>query len=275
MTIAYSKVLRSGQRAIYITDYTGSFERPCVTDQALNVAPRWHVTDPVLYYSRLTNTKSTLISFDLNEKNRTALCTYGGVNMQPALSRDGETMIMCRSNGKTVQLYKAEKASDGKRIFKKLTDNTGTNAFPTLLPNGDVLFCSDFETGSSQIYRLNDETGETKRLTKGVGFCSSPAYCEKTGHVAYTRSLNGRFQLFSLDLSTGRERQLTFGPGHKTEPNFSPCGKYIFFSLNKRGLASQSPSHIAVLNCNSGRTRMLTHGAQSCGYPACSDKMWY
>jgi len=279
-TIAYCKMLGPYKKIICLADYSFRKNKIIVPFKALNVAPSWHTKVPILYYSQFTRRNNRLMSVDLKSRKHKIVCSYDGLNMQPSFSKEGTKAVLCLSAGGNSELYLYDKdlcEKVGRRVFKKLTNNKSNNVSPTLLSNGDVIFCSDFQTGSPQIYYMNRKNKFIRRLTNGTGYCAAPSYCEKTNSIIYTRSMNRTFQLFSLNLNDFknlREEQLTFDNGDKHEPSFSECGKYAIFSYCKRDEIGLKIPQIAVLNLNSGRIRVVTSGSEPKSYPVWTNKQF-
>ncbi|KKP22962.1 MAG: Protein TolB [candidate division TM6 bacterium GW2011_GWF2_28_16] len=272
--VAYSKMINNKQKNVCLADYACNFENTIISAaRTINIAPSWHTKLPIIYYSQLATEKINLKSFNFSNKNSNTICSYDGINMQPSFSKDGSKVALCMSGGKNTEIYLYDAATNkklNKKVFKQLTKNNGNNVSPCLLDNGNLIFCSDFQTGLPQIYLLDIKNNKTTRLTNGTGYCAAPTYCEKTNSITYTRSVNGTFQLFSLNLSNLEnleEKQLTFNFGNKHEPDISQCGRFVLFSYDfeyKKGAQTQQ---IAVLNINSGRIRVLTQTTAPKSFP--------
>lgn len=275
-TIAYCEARSSYHKVICLADY--ACKRSCVVvpTKSINLAPRWHTKVPVLFYSQLTKSNNRLMSKDLRTGRSKVICSYAGLNMQPAFSDDGKQAIICLSGGKgnsELYLYDARLCKRaGKRVFKPLTKNGAHNVSPCMLPSKDVIFCSDYQTGLPQIYYLSRKTGNMTRLTGGKGYCAAPCYCAANNTLVYVRPIQGTFQLFTLCLdnlfTTGvEERQITTCSGSKHEPTWSQCGRYIMFSCDKADSKGRKIPQIAALNYKSGKLRVLTKGLWPKSFP--------
>jgi tol-pal system beta propeller repeat protein TolB len=271
--IAFCKMISNTKKEIIVSDYACNFEKSIVKDDSINIAPSWHTKAQTLYYSQFTSQNVNLKSINLQSKKSNIICSYEGLNMQPSFSPDGSKAAICMSGGKNPEIYLYDNKLSNKlkrKVFKKLTNNGGNNVSPCLLKNGDVIFCSDFQTGSPQIYYLNRKKDYVYRLTNGKGYCAAPSYNAKTNNVIYSRLSNGIFQLFSLnidDFDLLQEKQLTFNFGNKHEPDLSPCGRFVVFSYDfeyKKGYQTQQ---VAVLNVNSKKIRVLTQSKAPKSFP--------
>lgn len=272
-SLAYTKTLGPKHKVICVSDYSCKIEKTVVPTKKINVAPCWHSQAPVLFYSQFTNVNNRLMSINLKNQKSTVICSFEGLNMQPSFSKDGTQSVLCLSGGKNSELYLYDQKICNKKkekIYIKLTNNGGNNSSPTLLDNGDIIFCSDFETKNPQIYYLDRKNNKTIRLTNGHGYCAAPSYCQKNNSIVYTRMINGTFQLFSLklnNLSNIQEKQLTFGAGDKHEPCISNCGRFIAFSYECEDKFNNKAAQIAVFNTNSNNIKILTSGKESKSFP--------
>lgn len=274
-TIAYCIKKSPMQKDIYMSDYLGNKVIPVVTGPGVKLAPTFHSKAgtnnkaDILFYSLITRENVRQMMRDL-KANRSETCfSFPGLNMQLSLAPDGIRAIVCLSGGKgNSELFHYDQRicnRAGKKVFEQITKNKGNNVCPCYLPNGDIIFCSDFETGFGrpQIYYLNRKKNKTIRLTSGKGYCAAPSYCAATNKVAYTRFINKGFQLFSIDLNQmGKvhqfdERQLTFCKGDKTEPQWDKTGKYILFLYEFKGEKGHRTSELAWLNLNSDSIRLI------------------
>lgn len=272
-SIAYCKQFSTYHKGLFVSDYSCKSERPLFSKKALTVAPRWHSSLPQLFFSQFTSHNGKLMSFDLKSKKARTICSYDGLNMQPSFSPTGDKVVLCLSalkGNSELYLYDQRVCSRlKKRVFIPLTTNGGNNSSPCMLPNNDVVFCSDFQTGMPQLYYLSMATKKIHRLTAGRGYCAGPSYCEKTNSIIYTKPHNKVFQLWSINLDEDeiQEKQLTFGKGDKLDPSWSPCGNYIAFTydyINKRG---KRVPQIATFNISSRKIRILTNDSYPKSFP--------
>lgn len=281
-SLAYCEQYALGKKSICITDYACFTKKTILKDKSLNIAPSWHSKDDFIFYSRFTKRNSELRCFNLKNNTARTICSYDGINMQPSCSPDGSQVVLSMSGKRSnTELYLYDQAickKLGKRVFKQLTSNGGSNVSPCLMPSGNVVFCSDFETGSPQIYLLETKNNEIKRVTNKEGYCAGPSYHEKTNSIVYTRLLDGNFQLFSICLSDKqpRERQLTNSSGDKLDPSWSPCGRYIAFTYDYVDATTKKRvPQIAVLNYHSGTIRIMTKDPVPKSFVTWTDRTYY
>jgi TolB protein len=244
-------------RKVYITDFDGTNEELLVDLPTVCVGPRWHTKKPRLFYSEYADTNVRLMSTSMQKKRKT-ISSLDGINMLANLSPDGEAVIYCSSRGDgSCQLYYYKNGT-----LKRFTNNTGNNVSPVFINEDLICFCSDFQTGSPQIYIGNRATGHLQRITQG-GYCTSPAYCPKTNKIAYHKMIHGTMQIMIYDCATKTHTQLTTSAGNKHEACWSPCGTQLLFAHEN----ADNKSRLAVLNVLTNRTTYLTSAHDQCSYP--------
>ncbi len=280
-TLAYCKQISKRCKAICIADYACKQEKVLYSSKMINLAPRWHTQAPMLFFSQLTKENNRLMALDIKTKKIKIVCSYEGLNMQPSFSEDGSKAVLCLSGRKNSELYLYDQAlcnNIKKKVFKQLTHNGGNNSSPCYLPNGNVIFCSDFETGDPQIYCFNQQTNQVARITDGKGYCAAPSYCKKNNSIVFCRLKQGAFQLCTIKLGkkVSTEKQLTYDSLSKQEPVWSECGNFIAFSTDcfniKKG---RNIPQIAVLNVPSGKIRVLTSDDKIKSFPCWTNKTYF
>jgi len=264
--IAYGKQmpLKRGMHYthIYIADYDGSNEECIVQTPTINVSPRWNADGrrPLLFYSENTNSNMRMMAVDMHKK-RVVASNFDGLNMLPAFSPDGKSVIYCATRGDAnCHLYHWSN-----KVLKKVTSNDGNNFSPVFGDDGKTIyFSSDFETGKPQIYSYNIDNAQLVRITKD-GYCVSPTYCPARKQLAYAKMVNGVMQLFSYDLATQEHRQLTTDAAQKEECNWSPCGTFLLCPVDNGNV-----TRIALFNTITHDYRYLTSAQDNCQYPTWS-----
>ena len=266
--IAYCTTVKKGEHSfknIVMQD-------PCAHDEPVTLvfggkllAPRWNkdTQHPLILYSEVTPANIRLMAAQVNGK-RKILSNGDGLTMLASFSPDGKKVVYCASCKKRCDLYLYYIDPVSKKGVNRQITYQGNNTSPNLCSNGDIIFCSDFETKSPQIYMLNTATGLTQRLTQG-GYCASPSVCDKTGMVAYSKLVGHDMQIFLYDKRAQEHRQLTFDKGNKDECSWSPCGNYLVY-MYREG----QKSRIAIRNLVTHERFFLTKEDEECSYPAWS-----
>ncbi len=259
---------KKGGRQLFVTDpHAQQPYHTLVQSQSPKFGLRWFVHDDkkLLYYSEQSAVNVRLMSYDMIEKRSKMVMNFDGLNMQPSFNADGSKVVVCCSQAGSSQLYMGTLDPIRKQwMFKRLTHNKGNNISPHLCKNGDVIFCSDFQTRSPQLYCYHEKDGSIERLTDG-GYCASPAVFESQGQIAYIKLINNTAQICLYDINTKSDLQITFDAAQKDEPSWSPCGTYLAYSVEQG-----KNSRIAVRNMISQESYFVTAASEQCTSPAWS-----
>ena len=265
--LAYCKQTKDGRRQVCVSDYDGTHEQ-AVAQAKLLIAPRWNMNDerPAILYSRYTASNVRLMEIDLITGKENVTVSYEGLNMLPAFSPITDEVVLCLSckGGTHLYSYKYDKRKKGMNYIQ-LTFNNGNNISPTILDNGNIIFCSDFQGGRPQLYCLDRDKDVLTCLSDVEDICFSPVYCPVNKKVAYTKMVDGVGQLFLYNVKNQKHTQITYDQGHKQEATWSPCGNYLAF-----GFSTDSAKRIAIQNLATGRREFITHENDVCTYPSWS-----
>ncbi len=257
------------QAIVCVSNSNGSHEQVVIPKLGTYVSLYWHddTNNPCLFCSEFTRYNVRFASTNLHGRKSTVL-NLKGTCVGISVSHDNNKAVYCRSG--TIWLYTFDPKTK-KGIHKVLIANEGKNFSPTLLRNGDVIFCSDaasLRKGSSstgpKIYRYNAKDRTSDLLTK-EGYCVGPSYCVTNGKIAYSKRINGVMQLFVYDTKRTKETQLTFDQGNKIDCSWSPCGRYIVFCYQRN-----RTSRIVVIHVAMRHRTYITPAREFCSCPAWS-----
>jgi TolB protein len=244
-------------RKVYLADFDGTNEELLVDIPTICVAPRWHPNKPRISYSEYADTNVRLMSASMNKK-RKIISSFDGINMLATFSPDGTAMTYCSSRGSgSCQIYLLKNGN-----LKRCTNNIGNNTSPIFIDEDHLCFCSDFQTGSPQIYIANIHTGHLQRITTG-GYCTSPSYCSKNNKIAYHKMIHGTMQVMVYDCAPKTHAQLTTSKGSKHEVSWSPCGTQLLFAHE----TANNHSRLSSFNLLTNKTKYLTSANDQCSYP--------
>ena len=109
--------------------------------------------------------------------------------------------------------------------MKRLTNSRGVDISPVWNPKTglEIAFVSD-RSGSPQIYIMDAEGANVRRLTTEGGEAVSPSWSPDGDKIAFAwrKALTGNFDIFLIDIATGKYIQLTRDSGNNEQPVWSP-----------------------------------------------------
>ena len=261
---------KSRERSIVcIANSDGSHEQIIIPKLGTYVALYWHhdAHNPCLFCSEFTRFNVRFASTNLYGRKQMVL-NFKGTCVGISVAHDNNKSVYCRSG--TIWQYTYDPKTK-KGIHKPLISNKGKNVSPTLLDNGDIIFCSDSwelkkdcKSWGPKIFKYHCKDGSIICLTKD-GYCVGPSYCKRTNKIAYSKKLNGTMQLFVYDIARKKDTQLTFDAGNKIDCCWSPCGTYIVYCYQKG-----RTSRIAMIHAGMKKVHFITPAHEYCSCPAWS-----
>lgn len=258
------------QRSIVcVANSDGSHEQIIIPQLGTYVSLYWHYdkNNPCIFCSEFTRTNVRFASANFLGQKRTVLDLKGtcvGISLSP----DSNKAVYCRSG--TIWEYSYD-PSLGQGKHSVLIANDGNNVSPTLLPSGDVIFCSDAgalcrgaRSSGPKIMQYSARDKSVTLLTK-EGYCVGPSYCKAHHKIVYSKKVQGFMQLFVYDTVKHTDTQLTFDPGNKIDCCWSPCGNYVVFCYQQGRI-----SRIAIMHVALKKRTYITQAQEHCSSPAWS-----
>lgn len=153
----------------------------------------------------------------------------------PNWSRDSSYLIF-NSNG---LLYRISPTGGQPQRIPTGAANRNNNDHG-ISPDGKNLAISHFSDeheGKSIIYVVPIEGGEPRQITRqGHSFWHSWSPDGSTLAFVAGRPWHERFKIYTIKVKGGGEKQITFTPGLDDGPDFSPCGRYIYYNSYQSGM---------------------------------------
>ena len=201
-------------------------------------------------------------------------------NTQPALSPDGKRIAWFSDRGSRQGLYVAEVdklAKEKGEAPRQISEGGGTPSHESLSPfrsgiawspDGLRLAIAAQRAGHNAIDILDSKSGHVLRsLDPGLDAVANPAWSRDGKRIAFYGLKDGRSGLWLCELATDSFRRLTDGLSMDDEPSFSPSGRYLVFSSERREAGEpdhpQKEKSLFVLDLDSGSVRLLVRDSLS------------
>jgi TolB protein len=259
--IAATRILFVRGGRVLVIDTDGWGERALTPVGGTVLSPAWHPSAKLFAYSAVTGGGWRIMLRDFGAGPAHPLSsTPNGLNMTPAFSPDGASLVYAHGEEEGTDLYVVPvsglaASGDARRI----TVGRGTdNVSPTFSPDGRRMAFTSGRIGHPEVY-LADADGANPELLTPFAFGeeayrSNPDWSPDGRQVAYQAQLSGVFQLMLIGLRDRSVRQLT-SEGRNEDPSWAPDGRHVVFGSTRTGVRE-----LFVLDVESGRARQLTHG---------------
>ncbi|HEX3435486.1 MAG TPA: Tol-Pal system beta propeller repeat protein TolB [Pseudacidobacterium sp.] len=147
----------------------------------------------------------------------------------------------------------------------------GTTISPAWSSDGAKLAFSSAHDGDSEIYSMDSNGGNVRRLTAFRGPDVSPVWNPKTNsQIAWVSGRTGLPQIYIMDSGGANVQRMTDG-GYATSPSWSPNGQFLAFAWNRKyGPGAPGGQDIYIMDIASKRWTQLTHDSGRCDFPSWS-----
>jgi TolB protein len=183
--------------------------------------------------------------------------TSGGIDFDPALSRDGKRIVFRGRRDGNDDIYRVK--VDGTGLLR-LTADPGMDYAPSWAPDGkSVAFASMRGGDYPHIWVMDPNGRHPHRVSSITG--EYPAFSPDGKRIAFANnrgSTDAGFEIYVMDADGSHVRRLTRNAFDDMGPGWSPDGRLIAFHRS-RGGAGNLPD-VYVMRPDGSHQRRLTHG---------------
>lgn len=233
-----------GHKEIWTMDYDGFGSTPWTKNGSINLSPTWDRNGALVWSSYLGKDGAHLWRQEIGQSPARFLPAVPGMQISASPSPiDGELALAVSLDGQT-EIYRSLPNSRPVR----LTYSPALEVSPTWSPNGyEIAFSSD-RTGAPQVYVMDREGSNLRRLTWVGGYNDQAAWSPMGDRLAFARQA-GDFQIMTIAADGSDEKWLGVGE----QPKWSPDGRHIVF-IRRYG----SRSDLWVCNADGSFPKQLT-----------------
>jgi TolB protein len=164
---------------------------------------------------------------DADGGNKRRVTNNGSVNLFPAWSPDGQTLVYTSFKGGLSELYLLYR---GTRPGRKLIATRDEKFRGVFLPTNGAVAAVVSRQGNTDIYTVTAEGTSPRRLTDNRAIESSPTFSPDGRRMAFVSDRTGAPQVWLKDLDTGAEQRLTYNGSYNASPAWSPTGEWIAYA---------------------------------------------
>ncbi len=156
--------------------------------------------------------------------------------------------------------------ADGANAQYLLT-GAGLVLTPRFSPSAQTITYLSWETGRSQVYLLDIETGRRELLGNFTNMTIAPRFSPDGEKLIFSMVKRGNSDIYVFDLRSRTTTRLTTNQGIDVSPSFSPDGRNVVFNSDRGG----SPQ-LYIMNADGSNVRRLSFGKGRYTAPAWSPR---
>ena len=248
---------RSGTKEIWVMNWDGSDQRQLTKYGSISSFPAVSPDGRIVAFTTWASGYPAIqmLSLDTGRK-LTFYNQRASMNVFGSFSPDLQTVIFSSTTaGGATQLYSAN--INGGNL-RRITHSGAIEVEPKINPKNPTQLVDVSGRGGPlpQIYMMNLEGADVRRLSAGTGEATNPAWSPDGSHLAFawTKGFEpGNYNIFVMDAVSQQTVQLTANDGRNENPTWAPDGSHLAYA-SKRGRASQ----IWVMNADGTDKHPLT-----------------
>lgn len=242
-----------GIKNIFMMDFGGHRVKKLTDNKSINIFPYPSPNGGSVAYISFKDGSPAVFIKNLYT-NKTVKFIFPGPADYVAWSPTGNKLAIALTPDRyDTEIYTAD--INGKDL-KQLTFTDGINTSPSFSPNGNMIVFVSNRGGSPQIYTMNSDGSEQRRITyNGSRYNSSPAWSPNGRKIAFTSFIRGILQVCIINKDGTGERQITNTPYSALHPAWTRDSRIITFSTD---IGSRQELFMIDVN-KSGILRLTPH----------------
>lgn len=217
-------------KRLAIMDSDGANHRYLTSGQATALTPRYSPDYKQILYLSYLNGNPRIYVYDLATNTQRLITQNSYPTFAPRWSPDGKWILYSMAIAGNTDIYKISAAGGG--TPQKLTDSPGLDVGGSFSPDGTKIVFESDRSGSQQVYVMNADGSDQKRITFFGGRSATPEWSPRGDQIAFTH-IAGNLRIAVMSPAGGGMRYLTDG-WQDEAPTWAPNGRIIqFFRTEK------------------------------------------
>ena len=203
---------------------------------------------------------------DYDGANQRRITTTRQLNLNPSWSPDGAAVAYSSYRNITPQIFIS-------LIYQGVLENptkgaSVSNMMPVFSPDGTRIAFVTNRDGNTEIYVMNRDGSNVRRLTNHAAYESTPTWSPNGQQIAFTSDRSGKAQVYIMNAADGSNvRRLTVSESEADRATWSPAP---FNEIAYSGRTSSNGFDVKIHELATGTVRQITFGEGSNESPAYS-----
>lgn len=193
----------------------------------VNSGAVFHPLLPRLFLTISQGGSPDVFSMNLEGEDFRRLTTgpSGAMNIEPAISPDGKTVLFSSDRGGRPALYTMNTDGTGLKRLSKVENATNS---PAWSPDGKKIAFAAWDVNRFDIFIMNSDGTGLQRLTDArkangkAAFNEDPTFSPDGRQIMYSSNRTGKRQLFIVNSDGTNERRITADNYNYQKPKWSP-----------------------------------------------------
>jgi TolB protein len=217
-------------KRLAIMDSDGANHRYLTSGQATALTPRYSPDYSKILYLSYLNGNPRIYVYDLGTNQQRLITETGNPTFAPRWSPDGKWILYSMAIAGNTDIYKIGSAGGGAPV--KLTDSPGLDVGGSFSPDGGKIVFESDRSGSQQVYVMNADGSDQKRISFFGGRAATPEWSPRGDQIAFTHIV-GNLRIAVMGPGGGGLRYLT-DSWQDEAPTWAPNGRIIQFFRTER-----------------------------------------
>ncbi len=222
-----------GSKNILAMDFGGHRVKKITDDDSINIFPYPSPDGYKVAYISFKEGNPAVFIKNLKTGRTTKLNLPGPADFVAWSPAGDKLAVALTADHYNTELYAVD--TDGGNL-KRLTFTDGINTSASFSPGGGRIAFVSNRGGSPQIYIMNSDGSDQRRITYNKSsYNSSPAWSPDGKKIAFTSLVNGSRQVYIMNPDGSGERQITDTPYSAQHPEWTRDSRIITFDTEIAG----------------------------------------
>ncbi len=229
--IAESGPKGNRRKRLAIMDSDGANHLYITSGSTTALTPRYSPDYSKIAYLSYNDGNPRIYVYDVNSKKQVLVAESRNPTFAPRWSPDGKWILYSMAISGNTDIYRVSSAGGGTPT--KLTNSPGIDIGGSYSPDGSKIVFESDRSGSQQIYVMEADGSNQKRISFFGGRSATPEWSPRGDQIAFTH-MAGNFRIATMSPSGGNLRHLT-DAWQDEAPTWSPNGRIVQFFRTEKG----------------------------------------